>query len=62
LLAGVIEPLQRWREDYLIPGSEGLELHHLYRAMAFLGDTIEELDQPPRCSSLQQRPHRGGAL
>jgi transposase len=49
----VIEPLQRWREDYLIPGSERLELHHLYRAMAFLGDTIEELDQPPgavRCN------------
>jgi Transposase DDE domain len=44
---------ERWREDYLIPGSEGLELHHLYRAMAFLGDTIEELDQPPgavRCN------------
>src|SRR5215467_14525689 len=37
---------ERWREDYLIPGSQGLELHHLYRAMAFLGDTIEELDKP----------------
>jgi hypothetical protein len=22
---------ERWREDYLIPGTEGLELHHLYR-------------------------------
>src|SRR6516162_7343716 len=39
---------ERWREDYLIPGTEGLELHHLYRAMAFLGDAIEELPQPPR--------------
>jgi hypothetical protein len=37
---------ERWREDYLIPGSEGLELHHLYRAMAFLGDAIEQLDKP----------------
>ena len=37
---------ERWREDYLIPGTKGLELHHLYRAMAFLGDTIEELDKP----------------
>ena len=27
---------ERWREDYLIPGTEGLELHHLYRAMAEL--------------------------
>jgi len=36
---------ERWREDYLIPGSAGLELHHLYRAMAFLGDPIEQLDK-----------------
>jgi transposase len=26
---------------YLIPGTEALELHHLYRAMAFLGQEIE---------------------
>jgi transposase len=32
---------ERWREDYLIPGTETLELHHLYRAMAFLGQEIE---------------------
>jgi len=37
---------ERWREDYLIPGTEGLELHHLYRAMAFLGDPIEQLQKP----------------
>jgi DDE family transposase len=37
---------ERWREDYLIPGTEGLDLHHLYRAMAFLGDPIEQLDKP----------------
>src|SRR6202790_5477574 len=36
---------ERWREDYLIPGTEGLELHHLYRAMAFLGEAIEELEK-----------------
>ena len=39
---------ERWREDYLIPGSEGLELHHLYRAMGFLGDAIEQLEKPAR--------------
>src|ERR1700751_2431258 len=32
---------ERWREDYLIPGTETLELHHLYRSMAFLGQEIE---------------------
>ena len=37
---------ERWREDYLIPGTDGLELHHLYRAMAFLGDSIEPLEKP----------------
>jgi Transposase DDE domain len=37
---------ERWREDYLIPGTEGLELHHLYRAMAFLGDAFEQLPKP----------------
>jgi transposase len=37
---------ERWREDYLIPGTEGLELHHLYRAMAFLGVAIEKLEKP----------------
>ena len=43
---------ERWREDYRITGAEGLELHHLYRAMAFLGGALE--DAPgvlgsPRC-------------
>ena len=53
---------ERWREDYLIPGTEGLELHHLYRAMAFLGDAIERAREADQSGSLQQRPHRGGAL
>src|SRR6516162_390561 len=32
---------ERWRENYLIPGTEALDLHHLYRAMAFLRQEIE---------------------
>ena len=32
---------ERWRENYLIAGTETLNLHHLYRAMAFLGDEIQ---------------------
>lgn len=46
---------ERWREAYRLPGTESLELHHLYRAMAFLGEPIK--DQPgsgvfksPRCT------------
>jgi len=30
----------RWREDYRIAGSEDLDLHHLYRAMAWLGEEL----------------------
>jgi hypothetical protein len=44
---------ERWREDYLIPGTQALNLHHLYRAMAFLGQEIEPKGQKtldtPRC-------------
>jgi hypothetical protein len=31
---------ERWRDDYRIRGVETLELHHLYRAMAFLGEPL----------------------
>src|SRR6516164_8593448 len=44
---------ERWREDYLIPETEALDLHHLYRAMAFLGQELESRGQKtlgtPRC-------------
>ena len=36
---------ERWRRDVRVPGTEGLELHHLYRAMRWLGeakDVVEE--------------------
>jgi hypothetical protein len=36
---------ERWRRDVCIPGTDGLELHHLYRAMRWLGeskDTVVE--------------------
>ena len=32
----------RWKRDYLIPGTEDLDLHHLYRAMTFLGECITD--------------------
>jgi Transposase DDE domain len=45
---------ERWREDYLLPGTEGLGLHHLYRAMAFLGEPLPAKAQasngPVRCT------------
>jgi hypothetical protein len=38
--------------DYDIPGVQGLELHHCYRAMAWLGEEVEEKAAnalAPRC-------------
>jgi len=31
-----------WMQSYAIDGAEGLALHHFYRAMAWLGEEIEE--------------------
>ena len=41
-----------WMEDYDIPGAEGLDLHHFYRAIAWLGEEVEERPVKalaPRC-------------
>ena len=46
----------RWREDYRIAGAEALGLHHLYRAMAWLGEELAATEQDartpfaPRCT------------
>jgi transposase len=43
----------RWHRDYVIQGVENLTLHHFYRAMAFLGEELEEQEGrtllAPRC-------------
>lgn len=43
----------RWRRDYRIEGVEGISLHHLYRAMAFLGQPVADQRDAtpfaPRC-------------
>src|SRR5207237_939752 len=31
---------EKWMADYAIPGVDGLVLHHLYRAMAWLGEEL----------------------
>ena len=45
---------ERWRRDYAVVGTEDLELHHLYRAMAFLGEALADQsrasDLAPRCN------------
>jgi hypothetical protein len=54
-VSGSDRAADRWREDYRIAGIDGLDLHHLYRAMAWLGDELPPKDQDgrtpfaPRC-------------
>jgi transposase len=46
----------KWKEDYQIDGCEDLQLHHLYRAMGWLGDELPRKEQAdktpfaPRCN------------
>jgi len=48
-----------WRRDYVIKDVDGVSLHHLYRAMAFLGEEIADQNGrtpfSPRCT---MRPSR----
>jgi transposase len=45
---------EKWSRDYQIPGVDALELHHLYRAMAFLGEELDDQKDrtpfAPRCT------------
>ena len=45
---------ERWQEEYRIEGSNGIVLHHYYRAMGWLGEEISEqtdaLPFAPRCT------------
>jgi len=36
---------ERWRHDYAIPGTDGLDLHQLYRAMRWLGTPLPKAHQ-----------------
>jgi len=43
----------RWRRDYVIRGVEGISLHHVYRAMAWIGEELADRSGTtsfaPRC-------------
>src|SRR5664279_5816747 len=36
---------EKWKDDYIIEGVGGLDLHHLYRAMAWLGEVLPNAQQ-----------------
>ena len=54
-VSGSDRAADRWREDYAIAGVAELDLHHLYRAMAWLGEELPAKEQDgrtpfaPRC-------------
>jgi transposase len=41
-VSGSDRSCDRWRRHYVIEGVEELSLHHLYRAMAFVGEELED--------------------
>jgi len=41
-VSGSDRAAEKWRADYRIDGTEGLQLHHLYRAMAWLGEPLTD--------------------
>ena len=52
-VSGSDRSCDKWRRDYEIEGVEEISLHHLYRAMAFLGEVINDQQDAtgiaPRC-------------
>ena len=51
-VSGSDRSCEKWLTDYQIAGIDGLQLHHLYRAMAWLGEEIAPTatgSLAPRC-------------
>jgi DDE family transposase len=54
MVSGSDRACAHWRDDYRVPGADRLHLHHLYRAMAWLGEELPAAEQAnrtlaPRC-------------
>jgi Transposase DDE domain len=54
MVSGSDRACEQWRGDYRIDGVDQLQLHHLYRAMAWLGEELPEAEptgrtHAPRC-------------
>lgn len=54
MVSGSDRNCMMWRRDYCIERTSGLELHHLYRAMSFLGEELDDQENAtpfsPRCT------------
>ena len=54
MVSGSDRACEHWRDDYHIDDIDGLDLHHLYRAMSWLGEELPATEQAvrthaPRC-------------
>jgi transposase len=53
-VSGSDRACEKWRRDYVIEGVEDLDLHHLYRAMTFVGEKVSDQKDrtpfSPRCT------------
>lgn len=53
-ISGSDRSCNEWRRDYAIAGIDGIALHHMYRAMAFLGEVLHDQGDAtpfaPRCT------------
>ena len=54
MVSGSDRSCNRWQRDYILEGAQELSLHHLYRAMSFLGEELENQKGAtpfsPRCN------------
>ena len=61
MVSGSDRCCDRWKSDYAIEDIDGLDLHHLYRAMAFVGEQVADqknaLPFAPRCIKDQIEEH-----
>jgi hypothetical protein len=48
MVSGSDRACEHWRDEYRIEGISELELHHLYRAMSWLGEELPESEQAGR--------------
>ncbi len=44
MVSGSDRACEKWMADYDIPGTDGLDLHHFYRAMAWLGEELDAIE------------------
>ncbi|HEX2170952.1 MAG TPA: IS1634 family transposase [Dehalococcoidia bacterium] len=55
MVSGSDRACEQWRTDYRIDGVADLQLHHLYRAMAWLGEELPEAEQADSTLALRCR-------